>query len=392
MFTRRQTLVGGVSAAVTAPLMAGADSPDNDVVIIPIRLTSDRLWTFVTLGEDEQLIAIFDSGAFLDMISENLANRLKLKMMQSFAYEGLGGRGEGNYVRTEQLTIGGAYTPKSWGFLTTKTLDKQLFKLLFSSHSLVYFDSEFDLNRAQWRIHKKGTLDFSGYSKVHDSYKNVSLAPGWWGTELQLDCTVAGFSGSFHFDTGSPTNFLLDGQATAKLGLWDSAQPFAPWRTGGFGPGRINTRLYRLPTATVHGMSLDKPLVMLSDPARSTSQVSGYAGLVGLKAIRHFNFLFDSKGKALWMKPNGIEFDDKDGRYPMSGLWLEQKRDAIIVDEVGIGSPAAGAGIVAGDQIVGSDWQSLIARINGDAGEQFSLQIERSGKRFSADLTLQPYL
>jgi hypothetical protein len=389
MITRRATLLGGLSAGLAGPALASMPIPENGIIVVPIRMTSERLWTFMELSPGDQYFAVFDSGSLTNMIATEMALRLKLDFQSGLKIAGLGGTEQGRWVPLENPIVGGAFQPDKWWFLTTKTLDKQHFKLIIGAQILTYFNSEFDMTRAEWRIYHKAPMNFDGYTKIPNSYVPVQQS---YTPEFQLNCSVGGFSGKFHFDTGSPTNFVLDGAASAKLKLWDSDQPYAPWRIGGFGPNRINSRLYRVKNANINGLELEQPLVMLSQPNRSTSIIDGFDGLVGLKAIRHFNVLFDAKGRSLWLKANGLKFEDQDGRYPMSGLWLDNQNDMIVVEEVGIGSPAAVAGVAVGDKVVGTDWRTIMTRLNGDAGETVAMQIERGGKTMSIEFTLQPYL
>jgi hypothetical protein len=389
MFTRRHTLLGAMGAALAGRTQAKtAETPP--IVEVPIRMSSERLWTSFELAPGEQYVGIFDSGGFVSKVSEQLAYQLNFKRSNGIEVpvEGLAGSEKGRWVRVESPVIGGVFRPPYWWFLTSKTLDRQAFKFLIGASWLTDYNTELDLNAALWRLYsdRSNGPDFAGYTKVPNSYSVDPIS-----NIIRIPAKIGGFSGKFQCDTGSPTNFVLGGRATAALKTWHSDQPYAPWRIGGFGAGRMNTRLYRLPKAEVQALVLDRPMVMLSDPGRSTSIIEGVDGLIGLRAMRNFNMLFDATGKALWLKPNKLDFGNEE-RYPMSGLWLEPKGEVILVEEVGIGSPAAVAGVVTGDRIVGVEWDRLRAQINGDAGEEVGFQVERGGKRIDVRLTLQPYL
>ena len=388
--SRRHTIMAALGAAATGcatALKAGSAVEGPRGLEIPIRLTSERLWTSFDLSASEQHVAIFDTGGFVSKISEELAFRLDLKRDGTkVGVEGLGGSETGRWVVADRPMIGGVFQPDKMWFLTSKTLDKQPFKMLVGTDWLAKITCEFDLNAAMWRLFDKSAPDFTGYTKIANSYK--SSGPS---TMLQIQADIGGFKGRFHCDTGSPTNVLLDGRASGALKIWDTKQPYAPWRIGGFGPNRLNSRLYRQDKASLADFALERPLALLCDPSRSSSVIAGFDGLIGLKTLRNFNMLLDEKSKALWLKPNGIDFASQE-RYPMSGLWLEQRDGAIVVDEVGHGSPAAGAGIVAGDVIAGADWDMLRKQINADAGTLVAFDLEHAGKRSRAEFTLRPFL
>lgn len=385
-YSRRLVLGSGLAALIPLPVRAAAETGKSDTLIVPIRLTSDRLWVIVKLPDGRQEIAVFDSGAAWNKISQRTAYDLKLPQDWQTQIEGLGGTERTTFVRLDDSLLGGVYKPGPMWFLTSETLDSLGFKFLIGAATLTYAISEFDFVANQWRVHKQLDPAALGYTQVQDGMRLRDKLHS-----IEMPCEFAGLEGRFHFDTGSPTNFILDGQASKRLNLWDSQQPFAPWRLRGFGPNRTMTRLYRTKWAKVHGLILNNPLVLLSDPKLFRSQFMGLDGLIGLRAIRHFDVAMHGKDKTLWLKPNSHPNQD-DPRYPMSGLWLEQKRGAIVVDEVGIGSPAAGAGVQVGDQVIGADWQTLLKTINGDAGTPVALELERAGKRLAAQFTLQPFL
>ncbi|WP_327283661.1 MULTISPECIES: S41 family peptidase [unclassified Streptomyces] len=84
--------------------------------------------------------------------------------------------------------------------------------------------------------------------------------------------------------------------------------------------------------------------------------------------------------------------DDLDGRWTGVGLWTERRRDGHIdVDKVQPDSPAARAGLRAGDRLLSIDGQAVtgmpvgevVALLRGDAGTPVVLHLTRDG----ADLT-----
>jgi C-terminal processing protease CtpA/Prc len=76
----------------------------------------------------------------------------------------------------------------------------------------------------------------------------------------------------------------------------------------------------------------------------------------------------------------------------MSGLWIDQRGGVLLAGRVGKGSPAEKAGIVPGDRIAGMTFGPMIARLNGRAGLEVSLQVTRGGAKRDATLVLEDYL
>ena len=78
--------------------------------------------------------------------------------------------------------------------------------------------------------------------------------------------------------------------------------------------------------------------------------------------------------------------------YSLSGLWLEEEKGKVVIDDVGTGSPAAAAGLRKGDVLIGGDLQAMIRAINGGPGRQVMLKIERGGVQQDVRYTLADYL
>ncbi len=85
-----------------------------------------------------------------------------------------------------------------------------------------------------------------------------------------------------------------------------------------------------------------------------------------------------------------------EGEYSGIGAALEKKNGVLLITRVFEGSPAAGAGLEAGDAIVSVDGQSTapvaietsIARIKGEAGTEVELEIRKDGQRSTRLMTL----
>lgn len=394
MLLHRRAVLGGlVGASLSAPLLGQERS--QKLVEVPIGFKDDRLWTTLTIGTNTERIAIFDTGSYSDVISARLAREVKARAVAKGALHGLGGSEATNWIKLEQVVFGRTFPVAPVYAQASQALDATPFKYLIGCGVLSHWNCELDIARRRWRIAGTSKMLLDGAAAQTDAAPYVSIPDSYrwngWTNTIYLSANVGGFSGKFHVDTGSPTNFLLDNRASQALGLWDSDQPFAPWRTGGFGRSQMRTRLYRLAKAGYAGIELGRPLVLLSDPDPAGSILEDADGLIGMRALSRSNLLFDREAKALWLQPNTLP-TLPDLRYPMSGLWLERKGGAIRVDEVGIGSPAAKAGVLVGDRIVNADWPALLKTINADAGTPVALELERDGKRIAVQFVLQPFL
>ncbi len=88
--------------------------------------------------------------------------------------------------------------------------------------------------------------------------------------------------------------------------------------------------------------------------------------------------------------------EQTEGQYSGIGAALEKKNGALVITRVFAGSPAAEAGLVAGDAIVAVDGKSTadvaletsIAHIKGRAGTEVELEVRKKGDRETRLLTL----
>lgn len=394
---RRSCLRTLSAGAIAAPALAHGEEEKktSSIKAISIALNDDRLWTTLQIKQSPEMIAIFDSGSHSDVIASGLVTEHKLRHIGRGGMVGIGGEVESSMFVIEDVMFGRTLKLDSTWAQSSGLLNSTPFKYLIGCQSLTFRNSELDLVRMQWRkaatalelIQYANSLDDKGpYQPVEGSYRNLN-----WTREVQLRGTVDGFSGRFLVDTGSPTNLVMGGKATKALGLWTSDQPYAPWRIQGFGRKRLQSRLYRLNRMSLSGIELERPLILLSNPGTIESTIEGYDGLIGMRALRSCNMLFDQDQQKLWLRPNrGPALPDLN--YPMSGIWVERSGGRITVEEVSPQSPAALAGVVPGDSIVAADWKQLLQTLNSKAGTAVRLDIERNAKRRSVEFGLHPYL
>ncbi len=386
LITRRHAMLTafGVATFPRGALLAAESKRAN--LIIPVKLLRDRLATTIAFEKGKSELMLVDTGTIVSSIAADRAMELKLRIHHKMDLTGIGGIRSVNIVSAKNTMLGGVYEDPEMWLATSDLLNSTKYKATLGAEVLGGVHGELDFENDQWRVYFDGSIDRTGFARVENSFRFNG-----WAHEFQLNCAIDGQMGVYHVDTGSPTNMILDGRASAKLGKWNSGAPYAPWRIRGHGRNRLRTRLYRLEKMAVQGIELLNPLLLLSDPNVVQSNFEHVDGLIGLRALRYLHISIDPASKALWLAPNGLRFDDE-FRYPMSGLWLEQEDGRIVVDEVGFGSPAAAIDIRVGDAIIGENFEALITKINDRAGTIIPIVMERKGERLSKELTLKPYL
>lgn len=387
MLLTRRTMMGSTFAgALLAPQMAFA-AGEAKFVAASISLQDNRIWVAVSLEKRKPELFIIDTGAMSNILSKKWAREQKFEIGHTSRNRGIGGPEQSEILNIDDVLIGGAFRQDYAEFKTSQSLDNGEFKGLLGCKFLTEFDCDLDFVKSEWRIYPQGRSDRAGLYQIPDSYR-----PRAGSFELEVDAQVGGVSGRFGLDTGAPGTMLIDGPTAAKMNLWDSGAPYAPTQSRGFGPDSVPCRLYRADRMKIHKFVFEKPLVKLMKPGNRLANLYDTDGLIGLKGLRHFLISTDRKNKTLWLAPNGMNFADRDEGYPLSGIWLKRDKDQIVIDDVGIGSPGAAAGLKAGDIMVGKSWDMLLSEVSGPAGRQIALEYEREGRRSRAEFTLQPYL
>ncbi|MBP6379339.1 MAG: aspartyl protease family protein [Sphingorhabdus sp.] len=385
MFSRRFLLQAGLLSPILAsPLRAQAAA--DKFYAVGISIEDNRIWTAVSLGKLKPELFIIDTGSERSVVSHKWATANKLKTGGYTMMRGMGGVEKADVVKVKDMLIGGVFTKDYQEFAATKSLDRADFVGLLGVDFLLFADCDLDFVKGEWRVYPEGRTSRPGFYQVPDSIRPRNVAQ-----PLGMAVSVGDFSGYFGIDTGSPSALLLDGKAAKKTGLWESDRPYAPFAHKGFGSGSSRARIYRADRIKLHKFILEKQLISLLEPGVDKSNWRDVDGLVGMQALRHFHLSTDTKNKALWMAPNGLNFANEE-RYPLSGLWLEGSGTNITIADVGIGSPAAATGLKVGDKIVGQNFAAMLQKFSGAPGKSVSFDYERDGKRASVEYTLRPYL
>ena len=387
MLDRRGLLKAMAVASFAAPTMLWAQDMSR-IAVAPIHVRDRRLWIPLRFGGRGPYPFVIDTGGFANLITQNLADRLDLRRAGRLGMAGLGGGRTYAAYRAADVMLGevrvGAMTfaayhpddaiihPDAGGAL--------------SASILTAADTDLDFDAGQWRLHLDGRSNRSGYEVLTSSILTEGVDTG--AAKIRVDVEIAGQTYNLTLDTGSPGDIMLDAAATRRSGLWNESVPFVPQRRRGLGGDAGRARLVRAESARVGGMLFERPIVAITDPNERTLLNSD--GLLGIGLIERMNLSTDISGRRLWAKRNARPARPE--RYGMSGLWLTARGDGVVVAEVGTGSPAAAAGLVPGDRLIGGTLEQWIDRLGGRPGHSIEIQYVRDGVGRTVTLTLREYL
>ncbi len=119
------------------------------------------------------------------------------------------------------------------------------------------------------------------------------------------------------------------------------------------------------------------------------------AGLLGFSFTRRFRLAIDFRERVLWWSPRSVGTDHREFEHSSVGLQLKRDTKGIRVVSVASGSPAARAGIRAGDLIRALDGTSVDAlsmdrvgmRLEGRPGTTVHLTLTRGHRTYERTVT-----
>jgi len=381
MIDRRGVIGGGaaLAAAGLVPLRAlAADGP----VVNHIVVEDGRVWIAAMVNGKGPHFFIVDTGGVLSLIYDGVAKEMGLDQVPGRQMVGLGGK-VADYswysAREVRLASGTRFTNMLFAGMGRKLGEAVG---AFGAGLFTTYDSDFDFVKGEWRAYPGGRPDFDGLTRLPGRFDKGSGAD-----RIELDATIDGHEVQCIADTGAP-GLSLNGRAARNSGLWESGKPYAPVRAFGIGDGDgVAARLYRTRELKIGQLVFNDLLVNVSAPG--TLSGGGQDGLIGLNVLSQLHLSTDVSAGALYAARNSIQAPRQ--TYPLSGLWIDEVKGKLVVGDVGIGSPAAKAGVRTGDVLVGGEFRAMLRAIGGPPGKAVTLKIERSGAQQDVSYTLAPW-
>lgn len=367
-------------AMAGTPLRAFAAGADK-VFVNRIAIEDGRVWIAAKIGEKGPYFFIVDTGSYVSMIDDAFAKSMGFHKVTSRQSIGIGGVSEYSWYNAGTVTLASGIRFPDMLFAGMRERPSKDAVGLFGAGLFTTYDSDLDFAKGEWRTYTGGRPDFNGLTRLKSRFSD-------WrgGQQIIADAIVDGFDGDFLLDTGAPGELLLFGRASAKSGLWNDSQPYAPLPVTGIGKARVHARLVRAKKLTIGPFAFENPLVRLSEPGTPGSD---FDGIIGLQTLERLHLSTKVSQQAVYAAPNNMPI--KRIGYPLSGLWLEDEKGRIAIGDVGTGSPAALAGVRKGDLLTGT-LPELLRTVNGPPGKVVTLTVESGGAKREVRYTLRPWL
>lgn len=362
-------------------------------VDVPFRFIERHLFVPVTINGDERLW-VLDTGASMSVIDADYAGALGIEAVGDMKGVGAGSTVNVSFVALPPFSIPGVeFYEQKVASLPISSLFEQTTDLeiggILGYDFLSRFVTRVDYANESIRLYLPDSFEYEGGGAVLEAPLSGNVFgvmasvdekyEGWW----TLDLGAGGVS--FHYPYARDQGFL-DREGVSVFGF-------------GAG-GRIDNKLLKFSSIELGGFEVDAPII--SCPEREMTGAFGGTdriGNIGNTLLRHFVLYLDYERQQVIVERG----DDFAVDFPVdrSGLqlWRPEGR-TIVVLNAAAGTPAADAGLAAGDVVVSIDGVNageldLLAirrMMRGEPGTEYTLGILRDGEPLTARIVLRNIL
>lgn len=347
------------SALALVSLLWAQSAP---IAELPFEMTGGRVYVPTTVG-GKDVPMILDSGAGVTLIDSDLAKDIQAKSNGEIPVGGAGEQAQKGALLSDTTVWLSNKAAKSTAFLAMPL--KPMFPFegrrmpgILGADLFNRYIVQIDYPAAKVRLYDPATYSHTGKSPSLP-LKFVNNLPQ---IDIKLDVPNLGVTPSVAMiDTGASGTVTLTAQFAKKHDLEAKLPkgPVAPL-SGGVG-GLTQGRILRLNGVQIGEHSLARPAGTLTlSSGGATGTAAGYDCLIGADILRRFVVTFDYKKKQVWFEPA------TDLKAPFgvdhAGLLLKADgpdfRDFIVYGTIPE-SPAAEAGLLAGDEVTHVDGRPL---------------------------------
>jgi Aspartyl protease/PDZ domain len=191
----------------------------------------------------------------------------------------------------------------------------------------------------------------------------------------------------FYFDTGAGLSFLLSEDYVRDSLVLTSRKKKRPVLTQAEGlGGRMSMRLTTIREVKVGPYKFRNVPTFLFEDEYNVTSYPFLGGLIGNDLLRRFNVTLNYRKREIHIIPNSHYGDLFDYAYTGLGMYLEGGK--VIVEDVAPGSPAAEAGFIKGDIVLGinnniSNNIQIYKTMMQNVGERLRFIVLREGGPFT---------
>jgi hypothetical protein len=381
----RTTTGSGADRARQAGIYVAPGAGQEPSATQKFELSDNLIFVQVRANDSQPLNFIVDTGASMSFLSQRQARALGLVV--SHQQEGNFGTGEGQskigFARDVRLQVGGVSLPlKSVVVLPADDLEPIFGRGLDGIVGAEFFNRyvvEVDYDTRVLRCYEPGSYLYQG------SGETIPLTVVGGRPFVKASITVAGIgpiAGKFILDLGDNRALGLNSPFVRKHTILTVEQKTIKNEAHGIAGGAPEL-LGRVERFELGKTVLRMPVVAFSTAGRGSTSSSAYDGVIGTEIFRRFKVILDYSRNRMILEP-GAALGDAFEVDMLGVAWLAKGADfrTFEVDRVKESSPAAEAGLLAGDIIAAID-----GRLAGELSlDQVKQMFRRDGKEYACEI------
>jgi len=366
-------------------------APGVTQTTVPFLLANNHVYIQASFNGSKPLNVIVDTGGH-DILVPDSAAALGIKVEGAQPSTGSGsGVTLGGLARVQSIRVGGAILKDQpisvlkfsnaaegvdeQGMIGYEFIARFITRFDYGKHELTFIDKKhFDPRDA-------GTpVPFRFYHQFPEVLGSYDGIPGRFGIDTGAR-NVLSLTSPF-----AKRNHIIEREK-------NGAKALTGWGVGGPSYGYV----FRGKDLRLGDVTVKSPLTEFNLDKGGVGATEAFPNNVGSGLLKRFVVTFDYDHQLMYLKPIAGKVDDLD-TFDRSGMWLNVADKGFGIVNVGDGTPAAKAGIAAGDVIVAVDGKAassmrlydLRRRLRNDAvGTQVALTVERQGKPRKVTLVLR---
>lgn len=319
---------------------------ESGLMIIELHINKEKVSKF-----------ILDTGASVTILDDDIASQLNL-ILQDVEYESTGSSevsSKGKKTIEQQISITDQVV------LRGVKLSVRDLSHLGEMNGIIGFDlfrnfvSQINFDTKKITFYKK-----KGRPST-DGYEAVNFVESYCTPEVDVTFSLENgetFSGKVFFDTGNAASpLIISSPYKAKQNLPSKFNSLITSESSGI-HSKIQSEKGVIKSLRLGEYELGEMTAVLSNTEKGFLSWEGYMGLLGLEYISKFNVIINYHRGKIYLKPNN-SFSNS-FKFPLSGIYLKEENNEIIINRVSQPSGAYKQGLRGGQKLVS---------INGIEGE-----------------------
>ena len=370
-----------------ASIAGGASS-----TTLPFRLLNDHIYIEATVDGKGPFTFIVDTGGHT-LLSPHVVALIKLNAAGKAASSGAGEKTATTaFARVREIAFGGVRMHDQTAFVTP-VYDAAIEGIpvdgMIGFEVFRRFGVTIDFG--------KRTISFYDPRTFRPSNAGVEIPFKFYDHLPDVEGRIAGVPARFDIDTGSRSELDLTSPFVRRTRLREK-YPHAESAITGWGVGgAVRSTVIRVASLRLGDVTVREVVGELSDATFGSFSDANYEGNIGSALLKRFVVTFDYARARMYLKAIVPEPGDV-GTFDESGMWLNAEPAGFVLTSLDERSPAAEAGLAAGDIITSIDGKASQMRELSDArallrdlpaGTVVHVDFRRGAARKTADIKLR---